>query len=224
MGMENQGIDNANSTLGTPDKSGLSQAEGQNKEANKGQQGDNKDLSMSENKSQQGNGTDNKETSGEGSTSDSNGGIYSALTNRAATLAKDQKSELTAGINDAAGAVRRIGEVISNGEAENAIYEYASKYAETAARKLEDSARYFEDADLRTIASDVESFARQNPALFLGGAFAAGLLAARFLKSTPNESGGGSNLSGKRSANTTGSNRGRVKSNVEAGYGTAANG
>ena len=33
--------------------------------------------------------------------------------------------------------------------------------------------------------SDVKDFARKNPAIFLGGAFAMGIVAARFLKSSP---------------------------------------
>jgi hypothetical protein len=35
------------------------------------------------------------------------------------------------------------------------------------------------------MARDLEGFARRNPALFFGAAFGLGLLAARFLKSTP---------------------------------------
>jgi hypothetical protein len=38
------------------------------------------------------------------------------------------------------------------------------------------------------MASDVKRFAQRQPALFLGGAFTAGLMAARFLKSSAGES------------------------------------
>jgi len=38
------------------------------------------------------------------------------------------------------------------------------------------------------MARDLESFARRNPALFIGAAFGVGFLVARFLKSTPPES------------------------------------
>jgi hypothetical protein len=40
------------------------------------------------------------------------------------------------------------------------------------------------DADGRTIARDVENLARRQPALVFAGAFAIGLVAARFLKSS----------------------------------------
>ena len=35
------------------------------------------------------------------------------------------------------------------------------------------------------MARDLESFARRNPAIFIGAAFGVGFLVARFLKSTP---------------------------------------
>jgi hypothetical protein len=45
--------------------------------------------------------------------------------------------------------------------------------------------------DVRELMSDVERFAQRQPTLFLGGAFALGLLGARFLKSSaPTENSG----------------------------------
>ena len=42
------------------------------------------------------------------------------------------------------------------------------------------------EKDVQAIVRDVERYAREQPALFLGGAFVLGLLGARFLKSTAN--------------------------------------
>jgi hypothetical protein len=60
----------------------------------------------------------------------------------------------------------------------------AGEYVERAARQIERAANYVQNADLRQMVDEVEHFARRRPALFVGSAFAAGLLAARFLKSS----------------------------------------
>ena len=60
----------------------------------------------------------------------------------------------------------------------------AGEYVERAARQIEKAANYMQNADLREMVDEVENFARRRPALFIGSAFAAGLLAARFLKSS----------------------------------------
>ncbi len=64
----------------------------------------------------------------------------------------------------------------------------ASEYVERAARQVERAANYVQNADLREVVDQVEDFARRRPAVFIGSAFAAGLLAARFLKSSRNVS------------------------------------
>ena len=62
--------------------------------------------------------------------------------------------------------------------------EVAGEYVERAARQIERAANYVQKADLREMVDQVEDFARRRPAMFIGSAFAAGLLAARFLKSS----------------------------------------
>lgn len=53
-----------------------------------------------------------------------------------------------------------------------------------AADGIERVASFFEDRQVGDIVRDVERFARREPALFLGGALAIGLVAGRFLKSS----------------------------------------
>jgi hypothetical protein len=55
-------------------------------------------------------------------------------------------------------------------------------YVDKAADQVERVSSYVQDRSLRDMASDLESFARREPALFLGGAFLAGLVGGRFLK------------------------------------------
>jgi hypothetical protein len=53
-----------------------------------------------------------------------------------------------------------------------------------AAAQVERLSGYLQGNDLNRLVGDIESFARRQPALFLGGAFLVGLVGARFLKST----------------------------------------
>lgn len=58
------------------------------------------------------------------------------------------------------------------------------RYAVSAAEQLEQLALYLQGQDLDTLLGDVETFARRRPELFVAGSFVAGLLLARFLKSS----------------------------------------
>lgn len=59
-----------------------------------------------------------------------------------------------------------------------------ARYINQAADRVEDMAHYLHDRELGEIVDQVEDFARRQPAAFLGGAFALGVLGARFLKSS----------------------------------------
>lgn len=60
----------------------------------------------------------------------------------------------------------------------------AAPYVEKAAAALDRMAGSVRNARLSDILAKTESFARREPLLFMGGAFALGLVAARFLKSS----------------------------------------
>jgi hypothetical protein len=63
--------------------------------------------------------------------------------------------------------------------------------ADQAADTVERVATYLQSKSLGDLIGEVERFARREPAIFLGGAFAAGLLGGRFLKSSaPTRAGG----------------------------------
>ena len=57
-------------------------------------------------------------------------------------------------------------------------------YVEKAADQIERASSYIRTADPRQIQRGVEDFARREPLLFIGGAFALGMVAARFLKAS----------------------------------------
>ena len=61
---------------------------------------------------------------------------------------------------------------------------YAASYAEMAADKLENAARFIGDQDVGSLVREVERAARRRPELFLGGMFLVGLGISRFLKAS----------------------------------------
>ena len=65
-------------------------------------------------------------------------------------------------------------------EQQNAAGEYVGK----AAEQIDRLARYIQNADPNEVADNVRNFARQRPAVFIGAAFALGVIGARFLKSS----------------------------------------
>jgi len=58
------------------------------------------------------------------------------------------------------------------------------QYADTGAETLERFTGYLRQRDANQLLAEVESFARRNPLTFAGGAFAFGLLTARFFRSS----------------------------------------
>jgi hypothetical protein len=63
-------------------------------------------------------------------------------------------------------------------------HEAIAKYVEGAADQIEDWSRRLREKDVDALLSDVQRLARRQPAVFVGSAFALGLVGARFLKSS----------------------------------------
>jgi hypothetical protein len=59
-----------------------------------------------------------------------------------------------------------------------------SEYTEKAAELVEGFSGYLREKNVDQLLGEVERFARRQAALFVGGAFALGFLASRFLKSS----------------------------------------
>ena len=108
---------------------------------------------------------------------------YGIAAKRATSAIDEQKTNLAQGLTSVADSIRQLGETSKNAEQQNVITDITSRYSDSIAGQVEQLSRYLNGKDLRQMTNDVERFARRNPAVFLGGAFALGLLAARFLKS-----------------------------------------
>jgi hypothetical protein len=106
---------------------------------------------------------------------------------KAATQAQSQAQQrIERGKADAAVTLTSVATTLLNSgmQLRGDQQEMAGEYVERAARQIERAANYVQNADLREMVDQVEDFARRRPAVFIGSAFAAGLLAARFLKSS----------------------------------------
>ena len=114
---------------------------------------------------------------------------YGVAARKATSVLDEQKTNLAQGLTSVADNIRQLAESSKASEQPNPLTDITAKYSDSIASQVEKLSSYLEGKDLREMANDVERFARRNPAVFLGGAFTLGLLAARFLKSgNPNKS------------------------------------
>lgn len=99
-----------------------------------------------------------------------------------------QKSNLAQGLGSVAGSIRQMGDGLKDSGEQIGVAKYAAQYSNSLADQVERFSSYLDRKEVGELVHDVEYFARRNPALFIGGAFALGLLGARFLKSSsPNQ-------------------------------------
>jgi hypothetical protein len=115
-------------------------------------------------------------------TSDGGGtrGIAETVKEKAGAQLESQKGRATEGLDAIAQAVRQ-----STGQLRNDHHETVAQYVDKAAEQLERLSGKLRDKDIGELLDDAQRLARRQPALFIGGSFALGLLAARFLKSSP---------------------------------------
>jgi len=95
-----------------------------------------------------------------------------------------QKDRAAEGLSNVAQALRQTGQQLREQDQEG-----ITLYIDRAASQVERFSGYLQRSDVGQLVDDVERFARRRPALFLGGAFALGILGARFLKSSRQQLG-----------------------------------
>ena len=123
---------------------------------------------------------------------------------------KDQARDAASTVKDQAGERLQTGMDMARRRAADSLQDVArslkqscesrsdgpAHYITAAGDRVQRAAEYLENTDTRDMVRHAERFARNQPALFLGGAFALGVLAARFLKSSRDDDemqGGGWN-------------------------------
>jgi hypothetical protein len=128
-------------------------------------------------------GSTNRATAGQ-QTADQRTGIVNRVKDSAAAQLSSQKDRGVDAINSVAGAVRSSTERLREQQ-----HDTLAGYVEQAANQIESWSRRLRDRSIDELLTDVQRFARRQPAIFIGSAFAAGLVAARFLKSSPPRTG-----------------------------------
>jgi hypothetical protein len=107
----------------------------------------------------------------------------SQMTEQAKQTATSQiaarKDQAAQGLSVVSSSMRQMGDNLRQNEQTSSY----AQYVDQAAEQVDQFSGYLQHHEPRQIMSDAESLARRNPALVLGGAFALGLLASRFLKS-----------------------------------------
>jgi len=136
---------------------------------------------------------------------------------QARTMAERSKQKLVERAEGVSAALRHA----SSGLRSDEQAELAS-YTTRVADKLEQLTATLRDRDVAAMVTDVTRFAKRQPALFLGGAFSAGLLAARFLKSSSQAASGSPGNESEAGGRT--SDNARREPTVEDGFGPAPGG
>ncbi len=105
-------------------------------------------------------------------------GLLSMARGRLRSELNARKNLVSDTLTGVAESVRRVGDPLREQSASFA------GYTDKAAERLTEFATGLRDRDVAELADDVAAFARQHPGAFLAGGLAAGILAARFLKSS----------------------------------------
>lgn len=95
------------------------------------------------------------------------------------TRLSGQKDRAAEGLTSVAEALRQTGQQLRSQD-----QQMVTGYIDSAAQQVDRISSYLRQNDLGRFVDDLEGLARRQPGLFLGGAFALGLLGARFLKSS----------------------------------------
>jgi hypothetical protein len=110
------------------------------------------------------------------------GGIVDRVKEAAAAQLTSQKDRGTDALGRVAEAVRSSTQKLREEQQET-----IASYVDKAADQIETWSRRLRDKDVTELAADVQRLARRQPAVFIGSAFALGLVGARFLKSSQQE-------------------------------------
>jgi hypothetical protein len=113
---------------------------------------------------------------------ESTNGLVGRVRDQATAQLATQKNKATDGLGTVAQAVRETTQRLREGR-----HDTVAGYAEQAADQLDRFSEQLRQKDIGELMNDAQRLARRQPALFVGGAFALGLIGARFMKSTAPE-------------------------------------
>ncbi len=114
---------------------------------------------------------------------DAASGVADRATSTVETVASQGMSRAGDTLTEVANAIRQSGQQLREEQPQIA------GFVDTAAEQVDKAGDFLRQSDLQDVVYRVEDIARRQPALFIGGAFVLGLVAARLLKTS---AGGGS--------------------------------
>jgi hypothetical protein len=106
-------------------------------------------------------------------------GIMDKVREGATSQLSTQKDRATDGMGSIAQAVRQSTQHLRDNQ-----HDTIAQYVEQAANQLEQFSTRLQQKDVSELLRDAQDLAKKRPAVFIGSAFAIGLLGARFLKSS----------------------------------------
>ena len=106
-------------------------------------------------------------------------GLVDRVRNAASAQVSTQKDRATDTLGTLASAVRQSTQTLRDQQQDT-----VAQFVERAADQVDRWSATLRDRDVSQLMTDVQQFARRQPALFIGAAFAGGILVARFLKSS----------------------------------------
>jgi hypothetical protein len=116
-----------------------------------------------------------------------------AIGDKTKSTAEGYKSEITGGLHTLADGLRQTSSNFRTEGEGNALASAGARYIGDLAEKIESVSGYFERKDTMDLIRDVRGFAKRNPTVFVGGAFAVGFALSRVIRS------GASSTAGSRS-------------------------
>ena len=169
--------------------------------------------------------TSTSSTSGDGDRlSDAAGGVAERV---ADTAQREVGTKVDSGLGRAGEILEQLAVAVrKGGEDMREQQPQIAGFADTAASQVDKAAEFVRETDFKGLIREAEGFARRQPAVFLGGALALGLLAARFLKASP-ETGSGASSPGRQYRGSSGSRYGDAygyRGSYGAGYGSSSAG
>lgn len=105
--------------------------------------------------------------------------VMDRVRSTASSQLSNQKERATDGLGNLAHAVRQSAQPLRDSHQDT-----IAQYVDKAADEIERLSSQLREKDLSELVDDAQRFARRQPAVFIGSAFAVGLFAARFLKSS----------------------------------------
>jgi len=127
------------------------------------------------------------------------GEVAGKVKEQASSQISNQKEKAADSLGNVAEAIRQTGDQLRQKEQVAPV----AQYTDQIAQGVETVSNYLKSKSLSDIVSEVERFARREPALFLGGALTVGLLAGRFLRSSSASSKGSSTTDLARTYNSS---------------------